>query len=157
NADTLKRLEPYQYSRLLSYEMEHDMIWGAERVIALPVLGESLFCVYRADLIENPRHAAALSKRFKDRFHYPMRPSGPATWQQVEELAAYFAAEPNWVDGESAPTPRASLPPLPASAVEFDRDFHVVASSFVRRAVKEEKMQALPASQRAGLLFSYQI
>jgi hypothetical protein len=152
----LKKLEAFQFSRLLGYEIDHDMAWG-ERVIGLPVLGESFFFVYRADLVENPRHAAALAKRFKERFHYAMRPTGPATWQQVAELAAYFAGEPNWVDGEAAATPRPSLTPLPASAVEFDRDFHAVAASFVRRTVKEEKMAALPPAHRAGLLFSYQI
>src|SRR5262245_52745555 len=54
-------------------------------------------------------------------------------------------------------TPRPSLVPLPASLLEFDRDFHAVASSFVRRTLKEEKIESLPAPQRSGLLFSYQI
>src|SRR5262245_46322533 len=152
----LKKFEGYQYSRLLGYEVDHDMVWG-DKVTALPVLGESLFCVYRADLVEDPRHAAALSQRFRQRFHFPMRVSGPSTWQQVAELAAYFSAEPNWVKGESAKTPRPSLVPLPASLLEFDRDFHAVASSFVRRTLKEEKIESLPAPQRSGLLFSYQI
>jgi hypothetical protein len=153
---SLKGQEAFQFSRFLRYEVDHNMDWGG-RLQMLPVLGESLLCVYRSDLLDNPRHTAALTERFKKRFHHPLRPGGAATWQEVSEIAAYFAAEPAWADGEKTATPRPSLVPLPASAEEFDRDFHAVAASFVRRKVTQEGAVFLQENQKTQLFFTYQL
>jgi multiple sugar transport system substrate-binding protein len=148
--------DPYEYSRLLLLEIEHNMLWGGS-FFAVPLLGESLFCVYRADLLGDPRHRAALETRFKAKFHRPLSPNGPATWQQVAEIADYFSNEPTWIDGEHATVPRTSLPPLAASSDGLDREFNAIAASFVRRAINQEKAASLNDREKSTRFFSYQI
>src|SRR4029077_20454206 len=107
--------------RLLLLEIQHNMLWGGT-FFAVPLLGESLFCVYRADLLDDPRHRAALGTRFQAKFHRPLSPNGPATWQQLAEIADYFSHEADWTEGEHTSVPRSSLPPLAASSDGLDRD-----------------------------------
>lgn len=150
----LKSQDDYRYPLLLRHQTEGTMDWGG-RAFALPIVGESLFLVYRSDLLADPRHAAQLDARFRERFRRAPRPGGPATWQELELVAAYFAQEPVWGSGPQQAVPRPSLPPLPAAADEFDRDFHAVAASFARRAVNQERTAALDEKGRTELFFRY--
>ena len=147
--------DAFGYERLLRPYAERLTDWGG-KPLAVPLLGESLFVVYRADLVEDPRHAGRIAERFKARFRRSPRPAGPATWQEAGEIAAYFAAEPDWTAGEKAAVPRTSLPPLPESAAELDRDFHSVAASFARRAINQEHYATLANNLKTALLFSYE-
>ncbi len=145
----------YEYSRILPLEIEHNMVW-AGNFVSVPLLGESLFCVYRADLLESPRHKAALTARFQTKFKRPLAATGPVTWQQLAEIANYFANEQNWNDGENASIPRASLPPLSSSADGFDLEFNAVAASFARRAINQEKAATLKDREKIARFFNYQ-
>src|SRR5262249_18221926 len=60
----------------------------------------------------------------------------------------------NWSKGATAP--HRSLPPAPASAATFDRDFHLIAAPHARRAINLEKSTSLRAAQKTALMFSYQ-
>jgi multiple sugar transport system substrate-binding protein len=148
--------DAYEFGRLLRLQIEHNMDWGG-KVLAVPLLGESLFGVYRSDLISAPRHASALTGRFEKRFHHGLSSNGPSTWQQVAEVADYFAHEPNWTDGENAATPRSSLVPLSDSTDGFDREFNVVAASMVRRSINQEMAANLKELDKNDRFFSYQI
>lgn len=63
-------------------------------------------------------------------------------------MAEYFATLPEFR--------HASLPPLPASASELDRDFHLVAASIARRAINLERSASLSDKAKTALYFSYQ-
>jgi hypothetical protein len=141
----------FEYNRLLHYEIERFMDWGG-RTFALPVLGESVMCVYRDDLFRDPKHSAELGRRFLETFRHPFNPGGPSTWQEFALIAEYFAGQSGW--GGNA---KQSLPPLPSSPDEFDRDFHLIASPFARQAVNLEKSAGLSAQEKSNLMFSYQI
>lgn len=143
----------FEYNRLLRYEIERDMDWGGQ-IYALPLLGEGVVCVYRADLLDDPKHFAALDKIFRESLRHPYHHGGPTTWQELALIAEYFKAQSGW-DKTAAGAAR-SMPPLPASPDELDRDFHLIASSFARRAVNHEKAATLSAQDKSNLLFSYQ-
>lgn len=141
----------FEYNRLLHYEVERFMDWGG-RAFALPILGESVLCVYRDDLFRDPRHSAALEQRFLETFRHSVGRGGPSTWQEFAAIAEYFASQPGWgADGHK------SLPPLPSSPDEFDRDFHLIASPFARLAVNQEKSASLSAQLKSNLMFSYEL
>ncbi|HTU23067.1 MAG TPA: extracellular solute-binding protein [Gemmataceae bacterium] len=93
----------------------------------LPLVGEAPLCCYRTDLLKAPAHQAALHKLFGRDL------DGPATWEQLAQLAEYFRDHPS--EGQ----PRPSLPPWPASDAELDRLFYTVAAGFARRAVTSDE------------------
>jgi len=140
--------ESGQLLRIYRYRL---MDWD-HKTYAIPVLGDSLVLVYRADLLELPQH----KKSLEERLHHPMRPNGPATWQEWALIAEYFSQQANWTEDETPKaTPRPSWPPLPASAADLDREFHAVAASFVRPRVNQEKLDALPQADRDRVLYDY--
>ena len=143
----------FEYNRLLRFEVERSMDWGGQ-TYGLPVLGEAIVCVYRSDLLDDTKHSAELDKRFRDTLRHPYHAGGPFTWQEFALIAEYFAGRPGW-DG-SAGGVKQSLPPLPSSPEELERDFHLISSSFARRAVNHEKVSTLSAQEKTDLLFSYQ-
>jgi ABC-type glycerol-3-phosphate transport system substrate-binding protein len=137
-----------QLLRIYRYRL---MEWD-RKAYAIPILGDSLALVYRADLLELPQH----KKKLEERLRHPMRPNGPATWQEWAVIAEYFSQQPKWTDDE-APTsvPRPAWPPLPNSAADLDREFHAVAASFVRPGVNQEKLDKLPQGDRDRVLYNY--
>jgi ABC-type glycerol-3-phosphate transport system substrate-binding protein len=149
----LKGSDAFEYAHLLQHETERNMDWGG-KTYAVPLLGEAIVCVYRADLLDDPKHKAALDNQFKELFHHPMRTNGPATWQEVAVIAEYFASQTGWTG--QASVPGRSLPPLPSAAKELERDFHLIAAPIVRRAVNMEKSATLSNTEKTRLTFSYQ-
>jgi ABC-type glycerol-3-phosphate transport system substrate-binding protein len=127
------------------------MEW-AGKAYAIPILGDSLVLVYRADLLELPQHKAKL----EERLHHSMRPNGPATWQEWAVISEYFSQQTKWTEDESPkPLPRPAWPPLPTATADLDREFHVVAASFVRPGVNQEKLEKLPQAERDRILYNY--
>lgn len=123
---------------LLPLYRDKLLVWD-RTVFALPVVGDAPLCYFRSDRFEDSRHQA----RFKQQYHRGLRP--PATWEEFEQIAAYFAHP----EGEPAGP---SLPPLPADDEALDRVFHAVAAAYACRAVPEEEKVA--AEQRAAV-FSF--
>jgi hypothetical protein len=141
----------FESSQLLPFYRNRLMEWEGN-TWAVPVLGDSLVAVYRADLAELPMHKAKL----EERLHHPLRAVGPGTWQDVAIIADYFSQQSTWTPDEPPQTiPRPSLPALPATASELDREFHALAVSFVRPAVNHEKLERITAEERSQLLYNY--
>jgi ABC-type glycerol-3-phosphate transport system substrate-binding protein len=141
----------FEYSRLLRPYRGHLTAWDG-KIFGLPVLGEGFVFVYRADLLDLPRHREAIEKGLG----HKLAATGPATWQEVEVIARHFHETPAWRDGEPAATGnRPSLPALPADPDGLDREFHTVAATFVRQAVSEEKFSGLRPDVRKHLLYDY--
>jgi ABC-type glycerol-3-phosphate transport system substrate-binding protein len=149
----IKGQDAFEFSQILRHEVERNMDWGG-KTYAMPLLGESIVCVYRSDLLEDAKHKTALNKLFQEKLRHPRRSVGLATWQEFALIAEYFAAQSGWAAG--APVPNQSLPPLPASAGDLERDFHLVAAPFVREAINLEKSSTLTNDEKTNLLFSYQ-
>jgi multiple sugar transport system substrate-binding protein len=116
---------PYGWKSLLPLYSHNLLIWGGT-AYALPVAGEAEVCYYRSDELDNPEH----QKAFQARYKRPLAP--PATWQEFEDIAAYFANPPG---GRAGP----SLPPLPSDSAGLERAFFVVAASYANRAVPPEE------------------
>lgn len=116
------RTGPYRWGELLPVYSDRLLLWRG-RPYALPLLGESPLCFYRADLLASPRHREA----FRKAHGRDLAP--PATWQDFADIAEYFYRhrEP------SGPSP--SLPPL-ADDEARDTAFHTVAASLAVRAVR---------------------
>jgi multiple sugar transport system substrate-binding protein len=127
--------DEYRWRSLLKLYSATLCVWDQKRY-GVPVVGESLICVYRRDKLEDPQHQAA----FKAKYGRDL--TAPATWEQFADIAEYFART-----GDKEP----SLPPLPQDDAELERDFYAVAASYTTRAMAEgEKAQ----DDRA--LFSFQ-
>jgi ABC-type glycerol-3-phosphate transport system substrate-binding protein len=123
---------PYEWMGLLPLYREQLLVW--DRVaFGLPLSGEAPVCCYRADLFADAARRTAyrafLAKRGAER---ELR--APTTWEEFADVAEFFRANPS-----SGAGPVPSLPPLPADDVALDRLFYTVASSFARRAVREEE------------------
>lgn len=95
--------------------------WAGE-VVGLPVAADGFVLVYRADRLADPKHRAAFraDPKFGNRDLAP-----PATWDDVADLAGYFAA----ADG------RPALPPLPADAGRLLTLFSQIAACHDRKAL----------------------
>jgi multiple sugar transport system substrate-binding protein len=140
--------ESGQLLRIYRYRL---MDWD-RKTYAIPVLGDSLLFVYRADVLEHPQH----KKNLEERLRHPLRPSGPATWQEWSVIAEYFSQQAKWSADESPKSlPRPAWPPLPASAADLDREFHAVAASFVRPGVNQERLDKLPQADRDRVLYNF--
>ena len=140
----------FDFSNFLRPYRNYLSTWD-NHAYALPVLGDSLVCVYRADLLDAPAHRRAINKRLSR----PLSAGGPASWQDVEVIASYFHQTPVWSEGDAANGPRSSLPALPENPNELDRLFHVLAVTFVRQAVTEERLGTLEPETRKPLLYDY--
>src|SRR6516165_8433832 len=66
----------FDFSNFLRPYRNYLSTWD-NHAYALPVLGDSLVCVYRADLLDAPAHRRAINKRLSR----PLSAGGPATWQ----------------------------------------------------------------------------
>ena len=88
--------------------------WGSETV-AVPIAGDGLVCVYRADRFRD----ADSAKVFRERFQRDLAP--PKTWDDIADIAAAFHRP-----GQP------SLPPLPAEPARALALFHQLAACFDR-------------------------
>lgn len=112
---------PFQWSGLLPvYRSEPYAGWGAQ-VYGLPVAGDGAVLVYRADRLADP----AAGDEFRAKFGRPLAP--PATWEDLADVAAFFAAR------DRAP----SLPPQSTHPVDLTNRFFRVAAGFDRAAQRE--------------------
>jgi ABC-type glycerol-3-phosphate transport system substrate-binding protein len=116
--DVRKPDSNFSWSGLLPLYREYLLMW--DRVpYALPVIGEAPVFLYRSDLLNtnaNNPHAA--------HFNRP-----PATWKEVDEMAAYF--HDNLRPGMKTP----SLPPLPTDDNGLEREFYTIAAGYARQSV----------------------
>jgi ABC-type glycerol-3-phosphate transport system substrate-binding protein len=141
----------FESGQLLRIYRYRFMEW-AGKTYAIPILGDSLVLIYRADLLELPQHKAKL----EERLHHSMRQNGPATWQEWALIAEYFSQQSKWTEDEAPKMlPRPAWPPLPAAVADLDREFHAVAASFVRPGVNQEKLDKLPQVERDRVLYNY--
>ncbi len=88
--------------------------WGSQ-IVAVPIAGDGLVCVYRADRFRDP----AAAKAFRDRFQKDLAP--PRTWEDVAEIAESFSRP-----GQP------SLPPLSADGATALALFHQLAACYDR-------------------------
>ena len=112
---------PLQWDRILDIYRRNLASWG-EDYLGLPVAGDAFVLVYRADSFADPQHKAAFASKFAQR---PL--SSPATWEDLADVAAYFAE----VQGKP------SLPPLPVDPVRLATHFHQIAACYDRLAVAD--------------------
>jgi ABC-type glycerol-3-phosphate transport system substrate-binding protein len=125
----------FEWPSLLPVYRELLLLWDASP-FAVPLLGESPVCLYRADLFASPVHQQEFRAFLKERHPTAAVPElrAPASWQEFALIAEYFQQHP------SGQFPR-SLPPLPAGAAELDRLFYTVAAPFARQAIRQETVQ----------------
>ncbi len=88
--------------------------WGS-RIVAVPVAGDGLVCVYRADRFRDP----GAQKACRDRFQKDLAP--PRTWEDIAEIATVFH-QPG----------KPSLPPLPADRAGALALFQQMAACYDR-------------------------
>ncbi|QDU18291.1 extracellular solute-binding protein [Urbifossiella limnaea] len=112
---------PYQWNGVLAvYRGEPYAGWGAQ-LYGLPIAADGFAVVYRADRFADK----GASDDFRAKHGRPLSP--PATWEDLADVAAFFAAR------DKAP----SLPPLPADAGKLADLFFRVAAGFDRPAQRE--------------------
>jgi multiple sugar transport system substrate-binding protein len=120
---------------VLLYVRNPLLVWDGH-VMAWPLLGDGRVCFYRRDLLTD----AELAAEFKKKHGRELAP--PATWQDYAALAEFFK-DRKW-PGHTVAGP--SLPPLPESDDELDREFYSVAAPMVRRAWREDHTRRPPDS-----------
>jgi multiple sugar transport system substrate-binding protein len=117
----------FAWTYLLPLYRDQLLLWGQTNY-ALPLLGESPLCVYRADLFEEAK----------------LRP--PATWQEFEMAAMHFRDHP------PASFHGVALPPLPEDPDALEREFFAIAAPMARRAAREHEKEHTSVLE----LFSFQ-
>lgn len=131
-----------QVSDLLPPYAERLAAWG-DQTQAVPLTGDGVVLVFRADRFADPATAAEFQARAKR----PLAP--PATWDQFAAVAAFFAERDK----------KPSLPPLPADPARlFDLVSRVAASSDraalsdkdLAERVKDEELLAFHFSVKTG-------
>lgn len=129
---------PFQWHGLLPvYRSEPYAGWGAQ-LYGLPIAAETHVVVYRADRFADK----ASGDEFRARHGRPLTP--PATWEDLADVAAFFAAR------DKAP----GLPPLPADAGTLADVFFRVAAGFDRAAEREGgKATDLPKGDALAFAF----
>jgi ABC-type glycerol-3-phosphate transport system substrate-binding protein len=131
---------PFQWFGLLPAYGERLIEWGGQTV-ALPLTGDGVVVVYRADRLGDKKVIAEYTKRH----HHA--PAAPTTWEEFADLAAVFAA----VDGKP------SLPPLPANPERLFELFSRVASSADREALDDARLAARTAHDRDAIAFTFSV
>ena len=127
------------WSDLLPLYREKLLIWQ-RKIVALPLAGEARVCLYRDDLFNNPIH----QNGFKAKFNTPLKP--PNTWLDYHKIAQYFS-EANFNSGKS-------LPGLPSSEEDFEKDFLSFAAGYTRQPVSPSE-KITPEIENAVFSFQY--
>lgn len=109
---------PFQWTSVAAPYRERLIEWGGQ-ARAVPLAGDGLVVVYRADRLADPKFAAAFRAQFgRD-------PAAPSTWEEFADLAVAFAA----LDGR---------PSLPATTgAELADLFFRVAACYDRPALND--------------------
>ncbi len=94
--------------------------WGGD-VVGIPIVGDGLVLVYRADRFADPTHRQNF-RRLPNHAGRELAP--PATWEEYLEIAAFFAS------AEKKP----SLPPLPSNPSRLVTDFCQIAACYDRKS-----------------------
>lgn len=137
--DTLIRGNNYAWRDLLPQLPAYLLTWDRQ-VYAVPLLGEGQVCLYREDWLSDPENRQA----FRDRFGRDLTP--PGSWEEVAEIAEFFRDRP----AAEHPSARPSLPALPASDDDLDREIFSVLAPFAQVAQPER-----PGRQRDIDFFSF--
>jgi multiple sugar transport system substrate-binding protein len=129
----------YGWMDVLPVYRERLLLWNRVRV-AVPLLGESPLCIYRADLLADAGRAEAFQKKFGRKL------APPRTWEEFADLAEFLR--------DTAPGgPAPSLTPLPEDDAALDRELFTVAACYARRAMASDE----PArDDKLDQLFSFQ-
>lgn len=91
--------------------------WGSQ-LVAVPIAGDGLVCIYRADCFGDP----AAAKAFRNRYQRDL--VAPRTWEDIAEIAASFN-KPG----------QPSLAPLPADPAGALALFHQMAACYDRSPI----------------------
>lgn len=134
----------YAWEGILPLYRNKLLLWD-EKAYALPLLGDAFLCFYRKDLFDDPQHQAAFKRKYKHNL------AAPETWEQFTDIADYFQGQKRPGIDHLCP----SLPPLPASDTELDREFYLLAAPIARRAVREDERQ--PVSDVELFSFHYDV
>ena len=125
--DSLTADPSFNWMGLMQLYRERLLVWDRVRY-AVPLIGDAPICCYRTDLLHDAGHQAAFQKKYGR----PLAP--PVTWQDFEQIAAFFAGL------------NPSLPPLPADDEALRREFYTIAACYATRAVPEE--ERVPGDER---------
>ena len=131
---------PYGWEGLLRDYRNKLLVWD-QKVFALPLLGDSSLCFYRADLLAD----SANQSEFKTKFGRQLEP--PETWEDFAAVAEFFHNRKRPGIDRQCP----SLPSLWSSDEELDREFFAIAAPLARRARKEND----PKHTESSELFSF--
>lgn len=131
----------FDWPGLLALYREHLVQWNGAR-LAVPLVGESLVCLYDANLYADPKHQAGYAASQKGETKRPLR--RPLTWEELEQQAKYF--------GQALGKP--VLPALPNTVEGLDRLYHAIAASHARRAVPEDE-KPRPGAENDLFFFHY--
>ena len=111
---------PLQRARIVEIYRDTLPAWGSD-VQGLPLFGDGFLVVYRADRFAEEKHRAGFNKKYS-------RPlDAPTTWEDIAEIATYFAE----ADGKP------SLPPVPNQPGRLLTQFHQIAACYDRKARSE--------------------
>ena len=129
---------PFQWNGLLAvYRSEPYAGWGAQ-LYGLPLAADGFVLVYRSDRFSDK----AAGDEFRAKHGRPLAP--PATWEDLADAAAFFAAR------DKAP----ALPPLPTDPARLADLFFRVAAGF-DRAAEREGGNAADAPKGDALAFAF--
>ena len=106
--------KPFRWDTLFIPYQSSLVLWGSA-IVAVPIAGDGLVCVYRADRFRDP----AAKTIFRDRFQKDLAP--PRTWEDIAEIAAAFH-RPD----------RPSLPPISKDRADALTLFHQMAACYDR-------------------------
>ncbi len=95
--------------------------WGSD-VVGLPVTGDGFVLAYRADRFADPVHQEGF-RRHPGTAGREL--AAPATWEDLADVAGYFAAADK----------KPPLPPLPADAGQLLTHFYQIAACYDRKAM----------------------
>jgi multiple sugar transport system substrate-binding protein len=121
----------YEWANLLPIFRDKLLLWDGT-AYALPLLGESPLCFYRADLLGDAENQTA----FQERFHRKL--TAPETWDEFVDVAEFFQGRPE--AGIKGP----SLPPLPQRDTDLERELYAIAAPLARRGSHDDDRQAVP-------------
>lgn len=112
---------PYAWRNLLAPMRDRLLEWDG-KTYGMPVLGGTLLCYYRQDLLSDARAQGD----FKRKTGQTLGP--PATWDEFAQIANFFR--------ERTGTP--SLPPLPTADDDLDAEYYAVAAPLARQGLGKE-------------------
>jgi multiple sugar transport system substrate-binding protein len=130
----------YLWRDLLPVDRNKLLVWD-RTVYALPFLSDALLCYYRDDWFRDSRNQGD----FQATYARPLR--APTTWDEFADVAEFFRGRARAGEGPPAP----SLPPLPDTDADLDREFFSVAAPLDRRALREDERSSPPDEE----LFSF--